>query len=60
MTLQEFRILTSDMPPSTIIHVMAFWGDIAPAAMITIEDLVDGDPVKDSFPPDAIVLTEEG
>ncbi len=59
MTLDQLRQQTSGMPGSTIIHILNPWGECAPAAILTIEDLADGDPAKDTFPPSGLVLAEE-
>jgi hypothetical protein len=35
------------------------WGNLGPAAILTIEDLVEGDPLRDDFPPNSIVIAED-
>lgn len=56
MNLGNFQQLTAGMPPSTRLLVQAPWGELMPASLITIEDLPDGDPAREEFPPDAIAL----
>jgi hypothetical protein len=59
MTLQQFLTLTAGMTPSTEILVLDMWGNLGPAALVTIEDLVEGDPLRDDFPPNSIVIAED-
>jgi hypothetical protein len=59
MTLQQFLNLTAGMTPSTEILVLDMWGNLGPAALVTIEDLVEGDPLRDDFPPNSIVIAED-
>jgi hypothetical protein len=33
--------------------------EFEPAAIVTIEDLTEGDPHRDDFPPDALVITAD-
>lgn len=57
MTLESFRKLTDGMPPQTPVLFLNPWGDFEPAAIVTVEDLVDLDPLKEDFPHDSIVIT---
>jgi hypothetical protein len=57
MTLAQFQSLTAGMPPSTLIHFLNPWGELEPAAIVTVEDLIPGDPLRDDFPAGAIVIT---
>jgi hypothetical protein len=59
MTLEQFHRLTAGMPTSTRLLVLSPWGEIEPAAIVTIEDLTEGDPLRDDFPPDALVITAD-
>jgi hypothetical protein len=59
MTLKQFHRLTAGMPNSTKILVLSPWGEMDPAAIVTIEDLTEGDPLRDDFPPDALVITAD-
>lgn len=57
MTLAQFQSLTAGMPASTPIHCLNPWGEFEPAAIVTVEDLVPGDPLRDDFPAHSIVIT---
>lgn len=59
MTLKQFTRATAGMPGSTRLLVLSPWGELEPAAIVTTEDLVEGDPLRDDIPSDAIVLTGE-
>jgi hypothetical protein len=59
MTLEQFHRLTAGMPASTEILILDPWGEFEPAAIVTIEDLTEGDPHRDDFPPDALVITAD-
>ena len=59
MTLARFQQLTTGMSPSTEILTLDMWGNLGPAAIVTIEDLVPGDPLRDDFPPQSIVIAED-
>ncbi len=59
MTLARFQQLTAGMSPSTEILNLDMWGNLGPAAIVTIEDLVEGDPLRDEFPPHSIVIAED-
>lgn len=58
MTIHELNRLTADMPGETEIKILAPWGEIADAALVTPEDLEQDDPVRESFPPNSILLCE--
>ena len=58
MTLQQFQRLTAGLPAHTEIKVMDFFGNLGPAAIITAADLTDDDPARETFPQDALVITE--
>jgi hypothetical protein len=57
MTLKDFIRATAGMPSDTRLLVLDPWGGMEAAALVTIEDLVEGDPLRDDMPHDAIVLT---
>lgn len=57
MTLEDFHRLTAGMPASTPILSLNPWGEFEPAALVTVEDLIPGDPMIPDFPPNAIVIT---
>lgn len=59
MTLQQFRDETELFDGDTQILVLTPWGDMEPAAFVGRADLAEGDPVRDSFPANAILLTGE-
>ena len=59
MTLDQFKTLTAGMPGTTPMLVLNPWGDLEPAALVTIEDFVEGDPIRDDFPPDALVIAAD-
>lgn len=58
MTIGELRQDTAYMPASTKVFILDPWGNLQKAAILTIEDLPESDPLRHSLPPDAIVLTE--
>lgn len=59
MTLEDFRRDTAGMPGDTEIKVLSPWGEIEDAAFVTVEDLVDDDPVREQLDPTAILITGE-
>jgi hypothetical protein len=59
MTLEQFHRLTAGMPASTRLLILDPWGELEPAAIITIEDLTEGDPLREDFPPDALVIAAD-
>lgn len=56
MTLEEFFQETAGMPRGTEIKLLTPWGEIEDCVLVTIEDLADGDPVREDFPPNSILL----
>ena len=59
MTLAEFKASTSGMPDSCQLHVLSPWGAMEPAAFVVLDDLEDNDPIREAFPPNAILFTGE-
>lgn len=60
MTLREFRQLTDTLDENTEIHLIDdFSSTVIPATLIRLEELEDGDPAKESWPENAIVLSPE-
>lgn len=59
MTLAQFRAETELYDGATEILVLSPWGEMEPAAFVGRSDLAEGDPVKESFPSNAILLTGE-
>ena len=59
MTLQEFREETALFDGATEILVLSPWGEMEPGAFVGRADLAVGDPVRDSFPANSILLTGE-
>ena len=57
MTLADFRRETADLPGATEIQVLAPWGEMEPAAFVERDDLYPADPILDSFPANAILIT---
>ena len=59
MKLSEFRQLTDCLDGDTEMLVLSDWGEIEPAAMVTKADLQEDDPVRETFPDMAILITGE-
>ena len=56
MTIEQFIRDTAGYPANTELMVLSPWGDMEPAAFVSRADLADGDPVKDSFPTNTLLL----
>jgi hypothetical protein len=62
MTLAELNALTADLPGETEICFLHEWGELESTALLTADDLADGDPVLElmaTMKPGTIILTGE-
>lgn len=59
MTLGQFRHETAHLQDDTEVLILAPWGEIEPAAWVEKDDLCDDDPVKETFPTNALLITGE-
>jgi hypothetical protein len=59
MTLTQFLQETAALPGDTEILVLSPWGDTEAAAWVKRDALAEDDPVLESFPTNAILLTGE-
>jgi hypothetical protein len=60
MTLDELNRLTAGLSGDTEIHILSPWGEIQPAALLTADDLIEGDALLEDLEAcQGIVLTPE-
>ena len=59
MTLQQFIADTAGYPRETELMILSPWGEMEKAAFVARADLADGDPVKENFPDNTLLIAGE-